>query len=65
MDRAPQAAQLTPCRQCGAPFAPKKPWQHFCGKPCRRAFHKARGGGSVDKRLAELERRVAELEAKQ
>lgn len=30
-----------PCEQCGAPFAPKRPWARFCGTACRNDFHAA------------------------
>ncbi len=63
MDRAPQAAQLTPCRQCGTGFVQKRPWQHFCSKPCRRAWHKL-GGVKPDPRVDDLQKEVAELKAR-
>lgn len=30
-----------PCEQCGAAFAPKRPWARFCGTGCRNDFHGA------------------------
>ena len=56
------ATQAT-CPVCQAQFAPKKPWQRFDKSACRRAFHKAAGGGEMAKRLLDLERRMAEVEA--
>lgn len=52
-----------PCAHCREPFKPRKTWQRFCGRKCRDAHHNgtpATGGGD---RLAELEKRVADLEA--
>lgn len=64
MDQAPVTSvpALTPCGHCGTPFQPRKRWQRFCQNACRRAFHKATGGGDLAKRVAELERRVGQVE---
>lgn len=36
---AAPATSERPCDTCGTPFAPRKPWQRFCGKRCHTAFH--------------------------
>jgi hypothetical protein len=35
------------CRHCSAPFKPRKPWQIFCQKPCRNAYHESQGDGGM------------------
>ena len=51
-----------PCEGCGNPFTPKRAWGRFCKTACRNAWHKRNAPPSD--RLADLERRVAALEAK-
>lgn len=51
------------CPHCRETFTPRRPWQKFDRPACRRAFHKATGGGDLGKRVAELEQRVRDLEA--
>jgi hypothetical protein len=60
---APPPAQgvTRACDHCHGPFQPRKAWQKFCGIPCRRAFHKATGGGDLAKRVAALEAEVREI----
>lgn len=52
------------CPTCQGQFKPKRRWQRFCSSAHRRAYHKGTGGGDMAKRVEELERRVAELEAR-
>lgn len=49
------------CPVCGNTYAPKKPWQRFCGPVCRNRFHKS---SSLEARVKALEARVAKLEGK-
>lgn len=56
-------ATQQPCRECGDLFTPKRSWAVFCGARCRNEWHRKQSLGT-DGRLAELERRVAALEAK-
>jgi hypothetical protein len=57
--RAPELA----CQSCGAAFALRRRWQRFCSAKCRADFHRAAPGSTgLDRRLAELERRIAALE---
>lgn len=53
-----------PCEECGSPFAASRRWQRFCKPGCRNEWHRKRQIGP-DGRIAELERRVAALEAKE
>lgn len=36
------ASGLPSCRQCGAPFAPNRAWQVYCGRECSKRHHSAR-----------------------
>lgn len=60
---APSPVQPAVCARsgCGATFLPKKKWQRFCSARCRTAHHAT--GADDHKRLADLEQRVAALEA--
>jgi hypothetical protein len=62
--REPQASNLpsAACRQCRGSFSPRAAWQHFCSTACRREWHKANKGKRI--RLVDLERRIADLEAR-
>lgn len=62
--RTPEAADARGalCRQCRGPFERKAAWQHFCSEPCRREWHKVNKGKRI--RLIDLERRIADLEAR-
>lgn len=31
------------CQSCGQSFEPKRHWQKFCSKDCKRAYHKIHG----------------------
>jgi hypothetical protein len=50
-----------PCEQCKQPFLRKRRWQRFCGVPCRNEFHHRNAMPEVE-RIADLERRVKEIE---
>lgn len=39
--RKDQSAASATCQKCGAPYAPRKPWQKFCEPECRRGVHQA------------------------
>lgn len=67
MDQATAGPQTTPttsqsCGYCRKPFTPRKSWQRFCSKNCRRDHHKAGGASELASKVAELEERVRRLE---
>lgn len=61
MNTATATPSLT-CDHCRQPFMPRKAWQRFCSKACRRGFHKAGGASDLAQKVAELEERVRILE---
>lgn len=51
------------CKRCGAIFTPRKAWQAFHSVACRRAWHAEHGDSGLKRRVDELERRLAAIEA--
>lgn len=42
------------CEGCGAPFAPKRPWQKFCSAGCRKDYHLGSGPAGTVKAVRRL-----------
>ena len=37
------------CRNCGAEYDRRRPWQEYCGLPCRLAWHQKRQLPTTDR----------------